>query len=150
MSASAGKAFIERQGRVVGHHDKGIVVEVVDASGCTQCAKGQGCGAGLLARPRSWQVDIDTSPYYGASVPSLNSDVTLVMRKVSITWLTWLIYGLPLLVALVIAGVASTVSDATWLAPSLFFSVLISGMMGLKYALGQRAEFFRPQLAKAS
>lgn len=147
MPTSASKTFIERQARVVGYHDKGIVVEVTASSGCTQCAKGQGCGAGLLSRPRSWQLEIDVPPYSeGGPVPPLNSEVTVAMPKASVTQLTWLIYGLPLLMGLVVAGIGSVVSDSTWLAPGLFFSVLMCGMVGLKYALGQRAEFLSPAI----
>jgi sigma-E factor negative regulatory protein RseC len=150
MPISASKTFIERQARVVGYHDKGIVVEVTASSGCTQCAKGQGCGAGLLSRPRAWQLEIEVPTYpEGDAVPPLNSEVTVAMPKASMTQLTGLIYGLPLLMGLVVAAIGSVVSDSTWLAPGLFFGVLMCGMVGLKYALGQRAEFFRPQLIDA-
>ncbi|MCA1772540.1 MAG: SoxR reducing system RseC family protein [Halomonas sp.] len=147
MSSSASKVLIERQGRVVGHYGNGVVVEVTASPGCTQCAKGQGCGAGLLSRSRTWQLEVDVTPHDGYSLPPLNSEVTVAMQKASITQLTWLIYGLPLLTALVVAGMGSLASDNTWLAPGLFFGVLICGMVGLKYVLGQRAELFRPQLA---
>lgn len=150
MPISASKTFIERQARVVGYHYKGIVVEVRSSAGCTQCAKGQGCGAGLLSRPRAWQLEIDLpSSSRGEPLPPVDSEVTVAMQKASITQLTGLIYGLPLLMGLVVAAIGSVVSDSTWLAPGLFFGVLMCGMVGLKYVLGQRAEFFRPQLIDA-
>jgi sigma-E factor negative regulatory protein RseC len=134
---------------VVGYHPKGVVVEVAASPGCAQCAKGQGCGAGLLTRRSAWQLAVDLpSRSEHDAMPALRSEVTLVMPQASVTQLTWLIYGLPLLMALAMAAIGS-MSSAVWLAPSLFFGVLISGMMGLKYALGQRAENFRPRLADA-
>jgi sigma-E factor negative regulatory protein RseC len=144
------KTFIERKARVVGYHDKGIIVVATASSGCTQCAKGQGCGLGLLSRPRSWQLEIDVPACWeGDPVPPLNSEVTVAIEKTSVTRLTWLVYGFPLLAGLVVAGLGSVVSDSTWLAPGLFFGVLMCGMVGLKYALGQRAELFRPRLIDA-
>ncbi|KPQ26097.1 SoxR reducing system RseC family protein [Halomonas sp. HL-93] len=151
MSVASNEAFIKRQGRVVGYHAHGVIVEVAASPGCMQCAKGQGCGAGLLERRPAWQVSVDTRlPRDNDDELALNSEVTLVMLKASMTRLAWLVYGLPLLMALAIAGLFGTLSDEMWLAPSLFFSVLISGMIGLKYALGRRAEHFRPRLADAS
>ncbi|SDN23865.1 SoxR reducing system RseC family protein [Vreelandella arcis] len=150
MSATTGEQVVQRQGRVVGYRTQGVVVEVIASPGCTQCAKGQGCGAGLLARRNPWQLKVDTPlSYKDKTSPALNSEVTLVMQKATITRLTWLIYGLPLLIALAGAGVGDALSDAVWLAPSLFFGLLISSMLGLKYALGRRAEYFRPRLVDA-
>ncbi|MEC4767088.1 SoxR reducing system RseC family protein [Halomonas sp. CUBES01] len=150
MLQGADKQLIERRGRVVGYHPQGIVVEVAASLGCVQCAKGQGCGAGLLARRSAWQLAVDLpSDREGASLPAVGSEVTLVMPRSFVTRLTWLIYGLPLLMALVTAAVGR-MSAVTWLAPSLFFGVLAVSMLGLKYALGQRAEQFRPHLADAA
>ncbi|MGM0542852.1 MAG: SoxR reducing system RseC family protein [Pseudomonadota bacterium] len=150
MSQGANERLIERRARVVGYHPRGVVVEVAASPECSQCAKGQGCGAGLLTRRSAWQLDVDVSyRREDDTMPALHSEVTLVMPQTSVTQLTWLIYGLPLLMALVMAAVGSTAAVA-WLAPSLFFGVLIGGMLGLKYALGQRAEQFRPRLADAT
>lgn len=149
MSHGSDKRLVERRARVVGYHPEGVVVEVAASSGCAQCAKGQGCGAGLMTRRSAWQLAVDVpSRREDDAMPALHSEVTLVMPQASVTKLTWLVYGLPLLLALAMAAIGS-LSAAAWLAPSLFFGVLISGMMGLKYALGQRAEHFRPRLADA-
>lgn len=151
VSQGADKRLIERQARVVGYHPQGIVVEVAASPGCAQCEKGQGCGAGLLARRSAWQLVVDVPPdRENHTLPALHSQVTLVMPRTSMTRLTWLIYGLPLLLALAMAALGSMTAAASWLAPSLFFGALISGMMSLKYALGQRTEHFRPRLADAA
>lgn len=150
VSQGSDKRLIERRARVVGYHPQGVVVEVAASPGCAQCAKGQGCGAGLLTRRSAWQLAVDVpSSRKNDAMPALHSEVTLVMPQTSVTQLTWLVYGFPLLMALAMAAVGSMTAAAAWLAPSLFFGVLISGMMGLKYVLGQRAENFRPRLADA-
>ncbi|MGM0824725.1 MAG: SoxR reducing system RseC family protein [Pseudomonadota bacterium] len=148
MSRGADERLIERRARVVGYHPGGVVVEVAASPGCAQCEKGQGCGAGLLTRRSAWQLSVDVpASREDDAMPALHSEVVLVMPQTSVTQLTWLVYGLPLLMALAMATIGSMSAAAAWLAPSLFFGVLISGMMGLKYALGQRAENFRPRLA---
>ncbi|KPQ23397.1 MAG: Positive regulator of sigma E activity [Halomonas sp. HL-48] len=149
MFQGTDERVIERRAKVVGYHPHGVVVEVAASPGCAQCAKGQGCGAGLLARRSAWQLAVDVpSSREDGSMPAMHSEVTLVMPRASVTQLTWMVYGLPLLLALAMSAIGS-LSAAAWLAPSLFFGVLISGMMGLKYALGQRAENFRPRLTDA-
>lgn len=59
MFQGTDERVIERRAKVVGYHPHGVVVEVAASPGCAQCAKGQGCGAGLLARRSAWQLAVD-------------------------------------------------------------------------------------------
>lgn len=137
-----------RTGNVVDYCSQGLVVEIVAQQNCEQCAKGRGCGLGLLA-PRQRQCVVVNLP---SSVSSpehsypRGQTVTISLPRASITLLAFCIYALPLLMALVLSGLASLWSDERWLGPLMFFVALVVGAISVKYLLRGQSERFRPRL----
>ncbi|MGO2393336.1 MULTISPECIES: SoxR reducing system RseC family protein [Halomonas] len=146
-------ASLLRVAKIVAHANDGLVVEVVAQEGCEQCAKGRGCGVGLLARQRSRQLvvalpcaaSIDTDQSVEQCYP-LGQQVTISLPRTSVTLLAFFVYALPLMAALLLAGLVPLISTAQWLAPLVFFAGLIVGAISMKVLLRERSERFRPRL----
>ncbi|WP_235042086.1 SoxR reducing system RseC family protein [Vreelandella profundi] len=146
-------ASLLRVATIVAHANYGLVVEVAAQQGCEQCAKGRGCGVGLLARQRSQQLvvvlsreaPVDTDQSIEQCYP-LGQQVTISLPRTSVTLLAFFVYALPLVAALLLAGLAPFVSSAQWLAPLVFFAALVAGAISMKVLLRERSERFRPRL----
>lgn len=148
MVVSDSCAALLRTGSVVDYTAHGLVVEISAQESCEQCAKGRGCGLGLLSRRRTQRVAI-TVPNKLAKVEQhypIGSHVTISLPRTSITLLAFCIYALPLIAALLLSGLASLLSNAVWLAPLTFFVTLVSGAVSVKYLLRGQSERFRPSL----
>ncbi|MGO2243369.1 MAG: SoxR reducing system RseC family protein, partial [Halomonas sp.] len=106
-----------RMATIVAHANDGIVVEVAAQEGCEQCAKGRGCGVGLLARQRSRQLvvalpraaSVDTDQAVEQCYP-LGQQVTISLPRTSVTLLAFFVYAFPLMAALLLAGLVPLVS----------------------------------------
>ncbi len=108
----------------------------------------------MVAGWGSWRVASSSELSFFASAPRpslpaaypLNSDVTIALPKRQMNYLTLLIYVIPLLLALLVAGAASLLDAREWLSVALFFSALMCSVLALKYLLRERMERFRPRL----
>ena len=153
-----------RTGTVVGYAPHHLIVEISAQDNCEQCAQGRGCGMGLLARKRAQQVAVELPetaddvelglplhypqkypPKYPQKYP-LGNLVTISMPRGSVTLLAFFVYGLPLLLALLLSGMASRFYAPIWLAPAVFFITLVCGVISVKYLMRERRERFRPRL----
>ncbi|MBE0401545.1 SoxR reducing system RseC family protein [Halomonas sp. FME1] len=146
-------ASLLRVATIVAHVNGGLVVEVAAQEGCEQCARGRGCGVGLLARQRSRQLvvalpraaSVDTDQAVEQCYP-LGQQVTISLPRTSVTLLAFFVYAFPLMAALLLAGLVPLVSTALWLAPLVFFATLIMCAISMKVLLRERSERFRPRL----
>ncbi|MGP8288662.1 SoxR reducing system RseC family protein [Vreelandella zhanjiangensis] len=139
---------LKRYGSVVGYTQHGLLVDVSVKEACQQCAQGRGCGMGILARQQRQRIEVTSShpaPLLGERYP-LGSQVTLSLERSDITLLALLIYALPLVMALLLAGCLAAINVVEWAVPASFFATLLIGVLGLKYLLSGRTERFRPRL----
>lgn len=137
-----------RTGTIVDYTKQGIVVEISAQQGCEQCAKGRGCGVGLLTRQRIQRIAVAPPPKVHSPEQNypLGSQVTISLPRASVTLLAFCVYGLPLLLALLLSGLVSFVSTQTWLAPLVFFIALGGCVLSIKCLMRGRGERFRPRL----
>lgn len=137
-----------RTGSVVDHAGDGLVVDVSLKASCEQCAQGRGCGMGLLARRQQQRITVfpPKTQAGDASFYPLGARVTIALPKQDMSLLALLVYALPLLAALLVAGVSSLLTVSEWLVAALFFSTLIGGVITLRYLMRGRMERFRPRL----
>ncbi|TVP43289.1 MAG: Fis family transcriptional regulator [Halomonas sp.] len=137
-----------RTGSVVDYTPDGLIVEIATQEGCEQCAQGRGCGVGLLARRRRQRIIVTSSfmPSLMKQHYPLGSSVVVSLPRASITLLAFCIYALPLLIAMLLSGLASYANDPVWLAPLVFFAALAGGALSVKYLLRGQIERFRPRL----
>ncbi|MBP5981096.1 MAG: SoxR reducing system RseC family protein [Halomonas sp.] len=139
---------LTRYGSVIGYTRHGLLVDVSVKEACQQCAQGRGCGMGILARQQRQRIEVISphpAPLLSERYP-LGSQVMLSLERSDITLLALLIYALPLVVALLLAGCLAAVNVAEWAVPASFFVTLSIGLVGLRYLLSGRTERFRPQL----
>ncbi|WP_346798720.1 SoxR reducing system RseC family protein [Halomonas sp. Bachu 37] len=122
------------------HH---ALVEVSPRQGCSRCAQGRGCGLGLLARQekRRISVALGSSPS-----PQIGDTVSVAIPARIVTWLALFTYGVPLLLALVSAGLVQALQLPAWAPPVAFFFALACAACGLRYFLSRKMERFRPRL----
>lgn len=147
-SAPVAHTPLLRTGTIIDHTNQGVIVEVASQEGCEQCAQGRGCGVGLLARQRSQRIAIVLPPQTSNTARHypLGSQVTISLPRASVTLLAFCVYGLPLLLALLLSGMAPLVSTTIWLAPLVFFITLVGGALSIKCLMRGRGERFRPRL----
>ncbi|MBS3670340.1 SoxR reducing system RseC family protein [Halomonas campaniensis] len=139
---------LHRAGTVVDHVAQSVIVEISAQQNCEQCAQGGGCGGRLLARQRSQRIAValPTRTSNAERNYPLGRQVTISLPRTSVTLLAFCVYGLPLMLALLLSGAVSFVSDMVWLAPLSFFIALVGGSLGIKYLMRGRGERFRPRL----
>ncbi|RUR32508.1 Fis family transcriptional regulator [Vreelandella andesensis] len=129
------------------HSKAGLVVDVSNNVACQQCAEGRGCGVGLLARRRPHTViDPGGLPSQFPDHYPIGSLISFTVAESDVNRLALLVYALPLLLAIIISGVASGMGGGDWFCAMLFFSTLIGSVVILKYLLRGRVERFRPRL----
>ncbi|GGC82391.1 SoxR reducing system RseC family protein [Vreelandella lutescens] len=147
MNASA-CGLLLRTGPVVGYSGGGVVVDVSLDATCQRCAQGRGCGMGLLARRQQQRITVFPSKALARveSAYPLGSQATIALPKHDMSLLACLVYALPLLMALLVAGVTSLLDVSEWHIATLFFSTLIGGVITLRYLMRGRMERFRPRL----
>ncbi|PCF97315.1 SoxR reducing system RseC family protein [Vreelandella nigrificans] len=138
-----------RAGTVVGHDpSQGITIDVSVSVACEQCAKGRGCGMGLIARRQQQYVVLkpDCSPEHYQQRYPLGTSVTFTVSRADLTAIALLVYTMPLLFALILSGVAVWLGAVEWQSAAIFFGALMCGVIALKYGLRGRTEHFRPRL----
>lgn len=105
------------------------VVEVDALVACARCAEGKGCGAGLLGKDERTRVlEAVVSP----DLDLREGDVVdIVLEPSSLLRAAWLVYGLPLTLAVAFAGISwwlaasdsgAVVMALTGLAAGLFYA----------------------------
>lgn len=152
MKVPASCSSLFRTGTVVGHEAQRLIVEMTAQESCEQCAQGRGCGLGLFAHRAHQRIAValpesfQQGEQYDPSGYPIGDRVTISLPSTSVTLLAFFIYGLPLLLALLLSGVASLVSPLNWLASVVFFVALVAGVVSVKYLLHGRRERFRPRL----
>ncbi|UXZ55307.1 SoxR reducing system RseC family protein [Halomonas sp. 7T] len=142
-------AGLLRTGTVVGYMPpQGIKVDVSVEKTCEECAKGRGCGMGLIARRQQQQIVLkpDCPPEQYQQRYPIGASVTFSVFKADLTAVALLVYTLPLLVALLLSGVAVWVEASEWQTAAIFFGTLMCSAVALKYSLHGRMERFRPRL----
>lgn len=137
-----------RTGTIIDYAKQGIIVEFSAQDSCEQCAQGRGCGVGLLARQRSQRIAISLPRHtsHAERNYALGSQVTISLPRASVALLAFCVYGLPLVLALLLSGMATLVSTTIWLPPVSFFIALIGGALSIKCLMRGRGERFRPRL----
>lgn len=93
-------------GRVlrVNHETPSAVVEVAAAFNCARCAAGKGCGAGLVGSGRR---DRQIEAYIAAGVDvHVGDEVSIELAPRHLLNAALIVYGLPLVGALIGAGIA--------------------------------------------
>lgn len=148
MTASTACSTLLRTGTVVGFKPQHLIIEMSAQENCEQCAQGRGCGLGLLSRRRSQHIAI-ALPESALDIEQrypLGKLVTISLPSASVTLLAFFVYGFPLLLALLLSGIVSRVSDLIWLPPLIFFIALVGGALSINSLLRGRGERFRPRL----
>tara|TARA_R110002049_G_scaffold80386_3_gene204416 strand:- start:242 stop:736 length:495 start_codon:yes stop_codon:yes gene_type:complete len=148
MTTPTSCSHLLRAGTVVGFKPQHLIVEISAQENCEQCAQGRGCGLGLLTRRRSQHIAV-ALPESARGVEQcypLGKLVTISLPSASVTLLAFFVYGLPLLLALLLSGLAARVSDSIWLPPLIFFIALMGGALSINYLIRGRGERFRPRL----
>ena len=121
--------MIEQQGRVVEYLPSRAKIEVGPAEGCSRCASGKGCGAGLFVRlinRKPTQLMVATSePLTAGQSVTVGIPESLFLR-----WVAQL-YGLPLAAAFAIAIPMQLLAEKLNLGPgSTDFAVLAGAVSG--------------------
>ncbi len=137
-----------RTGTIIDYAPQSLIVEILAKESCEQCVQGRGCGVGLLARQRSQRIAValPAKSYSVERCYPLGNQVTISLPRASVTLLAFFVYAPPLLLALLLSGMASLVSATLWLAPTIFFIALVGGALSVKCLLRGRRERFRPRL----
>lgn len=137
-----------RTGRVTGHVEGRLVVDVSVASECDACAKGRGCGMGLLARRQHQRVEVRPECLESqlAERYPLGSAVTLTVERQAVGYLALLVYAAPMLLALVVSGAIARVAESQWISAGAFFGTLACALVALRFLMRGGMERFRPRL----
>ncbi len=119
--------MIEQQGRVVEVLPLQARIEVGPAQGCSHCASGKGCGAGLFVRlinrkPTRLLIEASQPLHKGQSV-TVGIPESLFLR-----WVACL-YGLPLLAAFAIAIPVQAAAGQIALSPGLTDLAVLTGFV---------------------
>ncbi len=112
--------MIEQQGQVVRLQEENAFVRVGATSGCLSCESGKGCGGGIFARlvpkkPVTLEVPITTQ----SPQPKVGQQVLLGISDVFFLRWTALLFGAPLVVGLLAAGLAQWLADSSVIELSL-------------------------------
>lgn len=111
-------------------------IEVDIAEYCPRCAAGKGCGAGLPGfGGRARQIEIDVRPGFE---PSVGESVRLSVAPAMLLRATFLTYGMPLLGALLGAGVAHFLRTGDGIAAALSLAGLAAGAAAGRQRLAAR------------
>jgi sigma-E factor negative regulatory protein RseC len=124
------------------------VVLVDDIVACPRCAAGQGCGAGLLiGATQARRVEVSLA----ADMPLATGDrVELVLAAGKVLRATLIVYGLPLLGALIAAAVAFLLAWGDTVAVLAAIGGLSAGMLAGRHLLRRGAclQNFVPRVGK--
>lgn len=94
----------QARGRITAIHSDSVTVEVDTKSFCSRCSTGKGCGAGVFGAdrgPRHVDVPLPDNARYREG-----DEVTLVLAPQSLLQAALIVYGVPLLVAVVVSLLA--------------------------------------------
>lgn len=120
-----------QQGRIisVGAENNGanVVVEIDDVVACARCAAGKGCGAGLLGGgPRDRRVEASL----GAGMDVRNGDIVrLVLEPKNLLHAAIVVYGYPLLGAVLAASLAFVIDVGDIAAAASALAGLCAGLL---------------------
>lgn len=109
------------------------VVEVDAIVACARCAEGKGCGAGLLGQnERSKVLEAEVSPHLEVHEGDI---VDIVLEPRSLLRAAWLVYGVPLTMAVVFAGVIWLLGGSDVTAVVMALAGLIGGLFNARRRL---------------
>ncbi|MWJ26756.1 Fis family transcriptional regulator [Halomonas sp. ZH2S] len=134
-------SLLVRAAQVVECKGNRVIVEVMGQEGCARCEQGGGCGAGLFIRSQRWHLEV-----VAPKPLAIGEVVSLALPRKTLSLLAATVYALPLVFALIIAGVGQGLFEAPWMAPVGFFVGLLGSILGLHYFLKEQRERFRPRL----
>lgn len=135
------QSMVTEQARVVEPGGGGAWVELAAAGGCRQCSARHGCGNALLAR---WGGARSRRLWVQCDQPLQRGDrITVALPASRFLGGTAMLYGLPLMVALLLGGLAEWLAGAGHaLVPLAFLGGLVLGWGGTKaFALRYGARF---------
>jgi len=116
---------IEQQGRVVEYLSSRAKIEVGPLDGCSRCASGKGCGAGLFVRlinRKPTQLLVNSSkPLKSGESVTIGIPESLFLR-----WVAQL-YGLPLLAAFAVAIPVQFLAEKSGLGAGLSDMAVLAG-----------------------
>lgn len=117
--------MIEETAKVTGVDEKWVWVRAIAQSACGSCQAQKGCGHSLLAKAGQRQIDIKL-PRQDHEL-SVNDDVIIGVPEQAVLRSSLLMYGVPLLMMLVVAGIANAMALAEGVVVLLAFVALLSG-----------------------
>ncbi|WP_227368419.1 SoxR reducing system RseC family protein [Halomonas sp. M20] len=133
--------WLEERGVVVALFAGGAWVEARSLSGCNGCAK-TGCGTGLLTRRRSSRLAL----YTDAGL-CIGNRVRMGISPKSFLQGALIVYGLPLLTAVLAGGLAETLLSPGPLAvPFMFAGGLLGGCLLSRHQLQRHHRRYQPIL----
>ncbi|MFC3283678.1 SoxR reducing system RseC family protein [Litchfieldella rifensis] len=133
------------EARVVEPFSGGAWVEVVKRSSCQQCTARQGCGGGLLARFRP----VRAQRVAVASERALREGERVQVALPATRFLqgALVVYGVPLMTALLAGGLAEAILNVGHaVVPLAFASGLAAGWGGVQWHERRHGARFRPRL----
>lgn len=136
--------WLEERGVVVALFAGGAWIEAQPQGGCSGCAK-QGCGTGLLARRRPSRLAVHTDVSL-----RVGDRVRLGMPTKSFLQAALIVYGLPLLAAILAGGFAETTLPSGYVTvPLAFVGGLLAGCLMSRYLLQRHQRQYQPILLAA-
>lgn len=145
LSEASRQALLIEEARVVEPFSGGAWVEVIKHSTCQQCTARQGCGAGLLARfrPRHARRVAVTSE----RALQEGERVQLALPATRFLQGTLVVYGMPLMTALLAGGLAEAILTAGHVVVPLAFTAgLAVGWGGVQWHARRHGTRFRPRV----
>lgn len=148
MKATAGQSraetdWLEERARVVAVFTGGAWVETEPKAGCSGCAAQQGCASGLLARwRRTPRLALLTDDRL-----HVGERVTIGLPAGRFLQGALIVYGWPLLLAIIAGGLAERLSSAGHISvPLAFVGGLILGLLASRFQLHRHQRHYRPCL----
>ncbi|EAT12130.1 SoxR reducing system RseC family protein [Bermanella marisrubri] len=139
--------MIEETAKVIRVDDNWVWVRAIAQSACGSCQAQKGCGHSLLAKVGQRQIDIQL-PRQDYEL-SVNDDVIIGVPEQAVLRSSLLMYGVPLLLMLVVAGLASVMSLAEGAVILLAFLALISGFFYVsRWSNTARIEEWHPRIIR--
>ncbi|GAB2801334.1 hypothetical protein GCM10027040_31260 [Halomonas shantousis] len=142
--------MMEQEGRVVAVRDGQAWIETQRRSGCSGCQARSGCAQGMLTkwwhRPHHLTIDFDKS------LPLAENDriVLGIEERIYLQGVA-LLYGIPLMTAIIMGGLAEQwAGRGALLVPGGFVLGLILGLLGVSWHSRRDASraFYRPVLLR--
>ena len=101
--------MITQPAKIIKETDTSYLVETLPKSACAKCDAGEGCGGGILAKAfsnKSYQLTLEKKFIQTKSKPQLDDFIQIGIPSSLIVRASIIMYLLPLLLMLLVAGLA--------------------------------------------